>query len=172
MNTCLVSFLWQQWTSKNKSSQSIGWNLLPSFAWCSCNCSKQEWTDGLIKYSVGIILPLRGGKWLCCRCSCSCICTALWYSQWPICWRAVLRRCMMYMPMTFALGLWVIIQHLCMPLRAYIHCFSHLDCVNQQGQQEWHDYLRNCQWSLLSQHANQCFLLRLNGNRLHSCFWM
>ena len=42
----------------------------------------------------------------------------------------------------------------------------------EQGQQEWHDYLRNCQWSLLSQHANQWFLLRLNGNRLHSCFWM
>ena len=42
--------------------------------------------------------------------------------------------------------------------------------VNQQGQQEWHNYLHNCQWSLLSQHANQWFLLRLNGNRLHSCF--
>ena len=49
---------------------------------------------------------------------------------------------------------------------------SHTNCVNQQGQQEWHDYLRNCQWSLLSLHANQWFLLSLNGNRLHSCFWM
>ena len=57
-----------------------------------------------------------------------------------------------------------------MPLHVCIHCFSHLECVNQQGQQEWHDYLRNSQRSLLSQHANQCFLLRLNGNRLHSCF--
>ena len=50
---------------------------------------------------------------------------------------------------------------------------SHIsECVNQQGQQGWHDYLSNCQWSLLSQHANQWFLLRLNDNRLHSCFWM
>ena len=64
------------------------------------------------------------------------------------------------------------LSNICMPLHVCIHCFSHLECVNQQGQQEWHNYLRNSRRSLLSQHANQWFLLRLNGNRLHSCFWM
>ena len=57
-----------------------------------------------------------------------------------------------------------------MTLHAYIHCFSHTNCVNQQGQHEWHDYLHNYRRSSLSQHANQWFLLRVNGNRLHSCF--
>ena len=64
------------------------------------------------------------------------------------------------------------LSNICMPLCAYIHCFSHLECVDQQEQQEWQDNLHNSQWSLLSQHANQWYLLRLNGNRPHSCFWM
>ena len=64
------------------------------------------------------------------------------------------------------------LSNICIPLHAYIHCFSHTNCVNQQGQQEWHDYLCNSWQSLLSQHANQWLLLRVNGNRLHSCFWM
>ena len=38
------------------------------------------------------------------------------------------------------------LSNVCMPLYTYIHCFSHTNCVNQQGQQEWHDYLRNYHW--------------------------
>ena len=55
----------------------------------------------------------------------------------------------------------------------YMHAFtdSHTDCVNQQGHHQWHNYLRNSQWSLLSQRANQWYLLRMNGNKHHNCLW-
>ena len=56
----------------------------------------------------------------------------------------------------------------------YMHAFtaSHTSMCKStdQEQQEWQDNLYNSQQSLLSQHANQWYLLRMNGNRHHSCF--
>ena len=46
------------------------------------------------------------------------------------------------------------------------------NCINQQGQQEWQDYLCNNWRSVLTQCAYEWFLLRMNDNKHHNCLWM